>query len=52
LRPELKKVIVPMCIREFPALVDKVNMVKTLEKGDSRVMRSDGGGSTRGKTRA
>jgi len=30
LKHELKKTITPMCIREFPALVEKAKMVETL----------------------
>jgi len=40
LRHELKKIVVPMCIREFPALVEKVKLIKTLEEGGSRVIRT------------
>ena len=40
-----------MCIKEFPALVEKAKMVETLEKGDSRVMRSHPGGSSSGKAK-
>jgi len=49
LKHELKKTISPMCIREFHALVEKAKMMETLEKGDSRVMRSHPGGSSSGK---
>jgi len=52
LRHGLKKVIAPLCIREFPTLIEKTKMIETLEKDDSRVMRSHGGGSISGKTRA
>ena len=51
LKHELKKTIAPMCIREFPALVEKAKMVETLEKGDSRVIRSHPGGSSSGKVK-
>jgi len=32
LKHELKKVIALLCIREFPAPVEKVKMVETFEK--------------------
>ncbi|XP_068501373.1 uncharacterized protein [Phaseolus vulgaris] len=51
LKHELKKTIAPMCIREFPALVEKAKMVETLENGDSRVIRSHQGGSSSGKAK-
>lgn len=51
LKHELKKTIAPMCIREFHALVEKVKMVETLERGDSRVIRSHPGGSFSGKAK-
>ena len=51
LKHNLKKVITPLCIREFPALVEKVKMIETLEKSDERVIRTHGGGSPSGKVR-
>jgi len=50
LKHELKKIVGPICIREFPALVEKAKMVETLEKGDSRVVKTHGSGSSSGKT--
>jgi len=47
----LKKVITPLYNREFPALVEKVKMVETLEKSAGRVIRTHGGGSSRDKVR-
>jgi len=44
-------VIAPLCIREFPALVEKVKMIETIEKSDGRVIRTHGGGSPSGKVR-
>jgi len=40
-----------MCIKEFPALVEKAKMVETLEKGDSRVIRSHSRWSFSGKAK-
>ncbi|KAK7331521.1 hypothetical protein VNO80_31198 [Phaseolus coccineus] len=51
LKHELKKTIAPMCIREFHALVEKAKMVETLERGNSRVIRSHPGGSSSGKAK-
>ncbi|XP_020225418.1 uncharacterized protein LOC109807308 [Cajanus cajan] len=49
LKYELKKVVVPMAITEFPALVEKAKIVERLEGGD-RVIRATEGpaGSKRG----
>jgi len=51
LKQELKKVITPICIREFSTLVGKVILVETLEKESSRVIRNHGGGSPIGKVK-
>jgi len=48
----LKKVFAPLCIREFPALIEKVKMIENLKKDDNKVMRSYGGGSASWRTRA
>nr|KYP42943.1 hypothetical protein KK1_035650 [Cajanus cajan] len=49
LKYELKKVVVPMAITEFPALVEKAKIVERLE-GGNRVIRATEGpaGSKRG----
>uniref|UniRef100_A0A151UDX3 Retrotransposon gag domain-containing protein n=1 Tax=Cajanus cajan TaxID=3821 RepID=A0A151UDX3_CAJCA len=49
LRQELKRVVVPMAITEFPALVEKAKVVERLESGN-RVMKTAEGpaGSKRG----
>nr|KYP72696.1 Retrotransposable element Tf2 [Cajanus cajan] len=51
LRYELKRVVVPMAITEFPALVEKAKVVERLE-GGNRVMRTAGGpsGSKKGES--
>lgn len=41
----MKKMVVPMAIREFPALVKKAKTVEHLE-GGSKVIRTHGGGSS------
>ena len=48
LRHGLKKGVAPLCIRKFPVLIEKVKMIENMEKDDSRVMRSHGGGSASG----
>ncbi|KAG2384372.1 uncharacterized protein HKW66_Vig0148640 [Vigna angularis] len=40
LRHELMKMIVPLEIKEFPALVEKAKMIELLESDPSRVMRA------------
>ena len=38
MKHDLKKVIAPLCIKEFPTLVEKVKMAETFEKSDGRVI--------------
>nr|KYP69586.1 hypothetical protein KK1_008783 [Cajanus cajan] len=51
LRYELRRVVVPMAITEFPALVEKAKVVERLE-GGNRVVRTAGGpsGSKKGES--
>lgn len=42
LKHGLKRIVAPMCIKEFSTLVEKVKMVETLEKDDIYINISHG----------
>lgn len=48
LKHDLKKIVAPVCINEFPTLVEKEKMIEKLEQHPTRVMRLHHSGSLSG----